>query len=123
MSAEIILLAALFLAVPISAKYFTSFQIRSLFEALRRREHDVDLMYARLAALDYERQVVERAVGQVLEQRRWSATRRDLIAEELIRVRRRRPPVVHTDVPFEPEAPLVWEPEPEAEAQAIAAST
>ena len=123
MSAEIILLAALFLAVPISAKYFTSFQIRSLFEALRRREHDVDLMYARLAALDYERQVVERAVGQVLEQRRWSATRRDLIAEELIRVRRRRPPVVHTDVPFEPEAPPVWEPEPEAEAQAIAAST
>ena len=110
MSAEIVLLAALFLAVPISAKYVTSFQIRSLMDSLRKRERDIDLMYARLDALGHEREVVEGALGQVLEQLRWSTTRRDLMAEELTRVRRRRtaPPPLPA---FEPDTPPVWEPQ------------
>jgi hypothetical protein len=113
MSAEIVLLAALFLAVPISAKYVTSFQIRSLMDSLQQSEHDIESMHNRLDAIEYERQVVEGALGQVLEQVRWSTTRRDLMAEELIRARRRRTPVapVPTPEPFEPETPPVWEPE------------
>lgn len=119
MSAGIAVLAALFLAVPISVKYVTSFQIRTLMDALRRREREIELIYARLDALDLQREVVERAIGQVHEQRRWSATRRNLIAEELERVRRRAPVIRPR---FEPEAPPVWEPELEPSAAAAQAA-
>ena len=76
MSAGFVLLAALFLAVPITVKYVTSFQIRALMDGLKRREREIDLMYAQLDGLDQEREVIERAVMQVYEQRRWSTTRR-----------------------------------------------
>ncbi|HJP33150.1 MAG TPA: hypothetical protein QGF95_21605 [Candidatus Latescibacteria bacterium] len=114
MSAEHVLLAALFLAVPITAKYVTSFQIRTLMDGLKRRDREIDLMYARLDGLEQEREVIEGAVLQVFEQRRWSTTRRDLMAEELQRTQRRRPrprraPAVEER--FEPEMPPVWEPE------------
>jgi hypothetical protein len=114
MSAGFVLLAALFLAVPITAKYVTSFQIRTLMDGLRRREREVDLMYAHLDGLDQEREVIERAVMQVYEQRRWSTTRRDLMAEELQRAERRRPrprPTSVTEDRFEPDLPPVWQPE------------
>jgi len=80
MSAGFVVLAALFLAVPITAKYVTSFQIRTLMDGLRRREREIDLMYNQLDGLDQEREVIERAVMQVYEQRRWATTRRDLMA-------------------------------------------
>ncbi|HCL31242.1 MAG TPA: hypothetical protein DIC52_22805 [Candidatus Latescibacteria bacterium] len=76
MSAEFVVLVALFLAVPITAKYVTSFQIRTLVDALKRRDREIDLMYAQLDGLDQEREVTERVVVQVCEQRRWSVTRR-----------------------------------------------
>lgn len=111
MSAEFVLLAALFLAVPISAKYVTSFQIRTLMDALKRREREIDMMYARLDGLEQEREVIERAVEQVYEQRRWSATRRDLMSEELQRTRRHRPrprPAKIVEERFEMAMPPVW---------------
>ncbi len=117
MSAGFVLLAALFLAVPITAKYVTSFQIRTLMDALKRRERDIDMMYARLDGIEQEREVIERAVLQVYEQRRWSATRRDLMSEELQRTqrRRRRPrAAVAMEEPFEPETPPVWSPDLES---------
>lgn len=125
MSAQFVVLAALFLAVPITAKYVTSFQIRTLMDSLKRRDRDIDLMYAKLDGLDQEREVMERAVVQVYEQRRWSATRRDLMAEELQRVARRRPrprPVATAEERFEAEMPPVWEPEFEAQALSAAAA-
>jgi hypothetical protein len=124
MSAEFVLLAALFVAVPIAAKYVTSFQIRALMDALKRRERDIDMMYDRLDGVEQEREVIERAVLQVYEQRRWSATRRDLMAEELQRSRRRRPrprPTV-VEESFRPEMPPVWEPEPEVEMEGASAT-
>jgi hypothetical protein len=115
MSAGFVVLAALFLAVPITAKYVTSFQIRTLMDGLRRREREIDLMYNQLDGLDQEREVIERAVMQVYEQRRWSTTRRDLMAEELQRAERRRPRPRRASVTedrFEPEMPpAAWQPE------------
>jgi hypothetical protein len=114
MSAEFVLLVALFFDVPISAKYVTSFQIRTLMDSLRRREREIDVMYARLDGLEQEREVIERAVVQVYEQRRWSTIRRDLMSEELHRARRRRPrprPASIVEEQFEPKMPPVWEPE------------
>ncbi|MFP6590186.1 MAG: hypothetical protein VCE12_06660 [Candidatus Latescibacterota bacterium] len=124
MSAGFVLLAALFLAVPITVKYVTSFQIRALMDGLKRREREIDLMYAQLDGLDQEREVIERAVMQVYEQRRWSTTRRDLMAEELQRAERRRPRPRRTPVSedrFEPEMPPVWQPEAELSAAAAEA--
>ena len=124
MSAGFVLLAALFLAVPITVKYVTSFQIRALMDSLKRREREIDLMYAQLDGLDQEREVLEHAVMQVHEQRRWSTTRRDLMAEELQRAERRRPRPRRTAVSedyFEPEMPPVWQPEAELSAAAAEA--
>ncbi len=114
MSAEFVVLVALFLAVAITAKYVTSFQIRTLVDALKRRDREIDLMYAQLDGPDQEREVTERVVVQVCEQRRWSVTRCDLMAEELLRAQRRRPrarPVIVD--PFEREKTPVWQPESE----------
>ena len=111
MSAEFVLLAAVFLSLPITAKYVTSFQIKTLMDGLKQRERDIDRLYARLDGLEQEREVTERAVLQVYEQRRWSATRRDLMAEELQRAERRRPrprPVPAIEEPFEPQVPPVF---------------
>lgn len=113
MSTEFILLASLFLAIPITAKTVTSLQIRELMDGLKRRERDIDVMYSRLGGLEQEREVVINAIVQIDEQRRWSQTRRDLMAEELDRTRRRARtrrvmPVV--DESFEPETPPIWEP-------------
>ena len=74
--------------------------------------------------LEIDGEVIERAVLQVYEQRRWSATRRDLMAEELQRSRRRRPrprPTV-VEESFRPEMPPVWEPEPEVEMEGASAT-
>lgn len=115
MSTEFILLSALFLAVPVTAKTVTSFQIRELLDALKRRERDIDALYNKLDGLEQEREVIVRAVLQVDEQRRWSRTRRDLMAEELQRARHRSRPrravrIVEDD--FVPETPPSWEPPP-----------
>lgn len=125
MSAEFVLLAAVFLSLPITAKYVTSFQIRTLMDGLKQRERDIDRLYARLDGLEQEREVTERAVLQVYEQRRWSATRRDLMAEELQRAERRRPrprPVPIVEEPFEPEVPPVFVEELDSAATAEAAA-
>jgi biopolymer transport protein ExbB/TolQ len=113
MSTEFILLSALFLAIPVTAKTVTSFQIRELLDALKRRERDIDALYNKLDGLEQEREVIVRAVLQVDEQRRWSRTRRDLMAEELQRARHRSRPrravrIVEDD--FVPDTPPSWEP-------------
>ena len=119
MSAEIVLLAALFLAVPITAKCVTAFEIRGLMDGLRRREREIERLYAHLDAIEQEREVIEGAVLQVYERRRWSATRRDLMAEELQRARRRRPRAARADDrPLGPHTPPVWQPENAAQAAA-----
>jgi hypothetical protein len=86
--AGFILLSALFLAVPVSVKYLLAFQTRTLVEALRLREREVQLLVARLQATEQECRVVGRAVRHVAIQRRQAHDRRELMSERLDYVRR-----------------------------------
>lgn len=111
MGVEFIFLAALLLAVPISARYVTAFGLRSLQDDLRRREREIELMLAHLKGLRHEELITRRASHQVVEQRRWAGTRREIMATELERVRQ---PLSVADpaVPeFEPEIPPEWTPD------------
>jgi len=90
MSAQVILLASLFLAVPISLKYLLAFETRNTVVQLKRQEGTVKALSARLIALDREHDVVSGAILQVHEQSRWAETRARMVEEELTRVRSRR---------------------------------
>ena len=55
---------------------------------LKAKERQVARLTSRFTALERERGVVEGALLQVEDQRRWASTRRSLIEEELVRVQR-----------------------------------
>ena len=88
MSAGVILLVGLFLALPVFVKYLLSFETRSLLESLREQEEHVRQLSAQWRALEREHRVVRRAVSQVSNQHRHVRTRRGLAAEKLERVQR-----------------------------------
>lgn len=88
MSAGVILLIGLFLALPIFVKYLLSFETRSLLEDLHEQEDQVRHLSAQWRALEREHRVVRRAVSQVSNQHRHVRTRRGLAAEKLERVQR-----------------------------------
>lgn len=90
MSAQVILLASLFLAVPITLKYLLAFETRNTVEQLKRQGGQVNALAARLTALDREHEVVGGAILQVREQSRWAETRTRMVGEELLRVQSRR---------------------------------
>jgi len=90
MSVQAILLASLFLAIPISLKYLLAFETRDIVVQLKRQERQVNALAARLIALDREREVVGGALVQVREQSRWAETRTRLAEEDLVRVRSHR---------------------------------
>ena len=83
-----ILLASLLLAVPLSMKYVFAFEVRKMVAILKAKERQVARLTSRFTALERERGVVEGALLQVEDQRRWASTRRSLIEEELVRVQR-----------------------------------
>ena len=86
--AGFIILSALFLAVPVSVKYLLAFQTRTLVEALKRREREVQLLVAQLQATEQESRVVGRVVRHVAIQRRQAHDRRELMSDRLDYVRR-----------------------------------
>ncbi|MFH1571318.1 MAG: hypothetical protein ABIL09_25235 [Gemmatimonadota bacterium] len=88
MSATAIVFVALLLAVPVSLKYCLALETRTMVARLKRQERELDILEVRLQGLGRQREVVRGALTQVREQHRWAATRRDLIAQELERVRR-----------------------------------
>ena len=111
MGVEHIFLASLLLAVPISARYITAFQMRTLQDRLRHREREIETMLAHLRGMRQEELITRRASHQVHDQRRWADTRRQIMAMELERVRQPTAPVAPEpeDVPsFEPEIPPEW---------------
>ena len=87
MTADVILTTALFIAVPVTLKYFLAFEIRTQVARLKTGEREVAGLSNRLAALNQEQDNVRRALTQVQRQRRWAQTRRSLIAQELGRIR------------------------------------
>jgi len=112
MSAHHIVVAALLLALPLSLKYFLALETRTLVARVRRGERQLTALHSRLEAVDRERDVVHAALLQVHHQQRWSKTRRQLIAEELQRLRQGRPSRSRVAVEADPE------PAPEATAAA-----
>ena len=90
MSVQAILLASLFLAIPISLKYLLAFETRDIVVQLKRQERHVNALASRLIALEREREVVGGALLQVREQSRWAETRTRMVEEDLVRVRGRR---------------------------------
>ncbi|MBT4100426.1 MAG: hypothetical protein HOM68_03400 [Gemmatimonadetes bacterium] len=113
MGVEHIFLASLLLAIPISARYVTAFQLRTLQDQLHHREREIETMLAHLKGLRHEELITRRASHQVTKQQRWAGTRRQIMAMELERVRR---PVAVTETEaaesgFEPEIPPEWTPE------------
>ncbi|MBT3343180.1 MAG: hypothetical protein HN712_05550 [Gemmatimonadetes bacterium] len=111
MGVESIFLAALLLAIPISARYVTAFGMRSLQDQLRERERAVEIMLAHLKGLRHEELITRRATHQVTEQRRWAGTRRQIMATELERVRQPVQVSIAVEPEFEPETPPEWTPE------------
>ena len=83
METKAVLLAAVFLAVPISIKYLLAFEVRSMLEALKDREREVRLLSAQLHALEQEHRVVQRATVQIQTQRRRAQTQRGMAEERL----------------------------------------
>ena len=90
MSAELILLSALLVGVPISLKYILAFEMRNLVSMMKAREREVESLSARLTALDREYDVVTGAAEQVRDRQKWAATRRDRMADRLVQVQRVR---------------------------------
>ena len=88
MSAELILLSAVLVGVPISIKYVLAFEMRNLVSLMKAREREVAGLTAKLNALDREYEVVIGAAEQVRDRQKWAATRRDRMADELDQARR-----------------------------------
>jgi hypothetical protein len=88
METKAILLAAAFLAVPISIKYLLAFEARNMLDALKHREKEVRLLTAQLQALEQEHRVVQRATVQIQTQRRRAQTQRGMAEERLEHVQR-----------------------------------
>lgn len=86
METTAILLAVVFLAVPISVKYLLAFEVRDMLETLKSQEKEVRVLTAQLRALEQERRVVERATAQVQTQRRRAQTQRSLAEERRVKV-------------------------------------
>jgi hypothetical protein len=110
MSADLVVIAALLLALPLSLKYFLALETRTLVARVRRGERQLAALHGRLEAVDRERDVVHAALLQVHHQQRWSRTRRQLIGEELQRLRQGCPSRSRVAVAADPE------PTPEATA-------
>ena len=87
MSTHIVIIAALFLAIPISIKYLLAFETRNLVESLKAQEKEVKFLSAQFQALEQERQVLRKAVNQIESQCRRARTRRSLVEEALGRMR------------------------------------
>ena len=88
METKAILLAAAFLAVPISVKYLLAFEVRNMLEILRNQEKEVRVLSAQLQALEQERRVVQRATAQIQTQRRRVQAQRSVAEERLEKVLR-----------------------------------
>ncbi len=88
MSAELILLSAVLVGVPISLKYVLAFEMRNLVSLMKARERELAGLTAKLNALDREYEVVIGAAEQVRDRQKWAATRRDRKADELVQVQR-----------------------------------
>ena len=88
MSAELILLSAVLVGVPISLKYVLAFEMRNLVSMMKARERELAGLTAKLNALDREYEVVIGAAEQVRDRQKWAATRRDRMADELVQVQR-----------------------------------
>ncbi len=113
MGVEHIFLASLLLAIPISARYVTAFQMRTMQDQLLRREREIESMLSHLKGLRQEELITRRATHQVTNQHRWAGTRRQIMAMELERLR--QPVAAAVSEPegsrFEPEIPPEWTPE------------
>ena len=88
MSAELILLCAILVGVPISLKYVLAFEMRNLVSLMKARERELAGLTAKLNALDREYDVVIGAAEQVRDRQKWAVTRRDRKADELTQVQR-----------------------------------
>jgi len=87
-SAELILLSAVLVGVPISLKYVLAFEMRNLVSLMKSRERELAGLNAKLSALDREYDVVISAAEQVRDRQKWAATRRDRMADELTQAQR-----------------------------------
>ena len=87
-SAELILLSAVLVGVPISLKYFLAFEMRNLVSLMKSRERELVGLNAKLSALGREYDVVISAAEQVRDRQKWAATRRDRMADELTQAQR-----------------------------------
>ena len=90
MSAEVILLSAILVGVPIALKYVLAFEMRNLVSLMKARERELAGLTAKLNALDREYDVVIGAAEQVRDRQKWAAPRRDRMADELSQVQRYR---------------------------------
>jgi len=73
-SAELILLSAVLVGVPISLKYVLAFEMRNLVSLMKSRERELAGLNAKLSALDREYDVVISAAEQVRDRQKWAAS-------------------------------------------------
>jgi hypothetical protein len=83
METQAIVVAAAFLAVPISIKYLLAFHVRNMVDDLKHREKEVRALSAQLQALEQEMRVIQRATVQVQSQFRRAQTHRSMAEERL----------------------------------------
>ena len=87
MDIGLILLVALFLAIPVAVKYALAFETKSLIDQLRKQEEEVKYMAVQLRALEREKIVARRAMRHVRGQHQQAEVRRSMISEKLERTR------------------------------------
>jgi predicted membrane chloride channel (bestrophin family) len=90
MTAEMIIVCALFAAIPVGIKYYLAFKARTMLDRLEDLEKEVQQLVIKWRGLKREKKVLGRALQQMETHQRRISTQKSMAVDTLARVRQLR---------------------------------